>query len=267
VSVSAKCAAIVTLFFWATSPAHAWGSKGHRLVARVAEAHLTDSAREAIQELLGRDEDMADASTYPDEHKKELKGSAPWHYVNVPLSAEAYSEEYCDAKKGCVVEKIKEFRGVLKDKSKSEEDRLMALRYVIHFVGDVHQPLHVGDNKDRGGNGVQVRFFNKGTNLHKVWDTDMIEHFNHDEDAWLKSLMELDTAANRRAYMKGTPENWATESLQAAKEAYQLPGEGRMVKKGDKLGDDYYETNLPVVKQRLYQAGVRLAWVLNDIFE
>jgi hypothetical protein len=207
---------------------------------------------------------MADASTYADEHKREIKGSAPWHYVNVPISEDKYDAKFW-GEKGCVVEKIKEFRDVLKDTNRPLDERRMALRFIIHLVGDIHQPLHVGDNNDRGGNAVQVRFFNKGSNLHKVWDTDMIERVSHDEDDWLEMLKEQDTPENRKNYMKGEPEDWATESLLAAKKAYQVPGEDRMVKRGEKLGAAYVDANLPVVRQRLYQAGIRLAMVLNAV--
>jgi hypothetical protein len=261
------CTFVATLLaLLGTTPAWGWGSKGHRLVARIAESHLTDKARDAVSKLLDQDEDMADASTYADEHKQQIKGSAPWHYVNVPITEDKYDDKFCSVK-GCVVSKIKEFRDILKDKSKPEEDRLMALRFVIHLVGDVHQPLHVGDNHDRGGNQVQVRFFNKGSNLHKVWDTDMIERTSHDEDEWLEMLKELDTTDHQKKYMTGTPEDWATESLLAAKEAYKVPGADRQVKKGEKLGTAYVDANLPVVRLRLYQAGIRLAMVLNAVFD
>jgi hypothetical protein len=215
---------------------------------------------------LERDEDMADASTYADEHKREIKGSAPWHYVNVPITENKYDEKFC-GNEGCVVSKIKEFRDILKDKTRSLDDRRMALRFVIHLVGDIHQPLHVADNNDRGGNDVQVRFFAKGSNLHKVWDVDMIEHVSHDEDEWLDMLKELDTDANRMKYMSGEPEDWATESLQAAKVAYKAPPANQQIESGEKLGTAYLDANLPVARLRLYQAGIRLAMFLNAALE
>jgi nuclease S1 len=263
---SAAALSILVLPLLIPNAGWAWGSKGHRVVARLAESKLTDKAREAIAKILDQDEDMADASTYPDEHKQEIKGSAPWHYVNVPITEDKYDEKFCGSK-GCVVAKIKEFEGVLKDPNAAPEERLMALRFVIHLVGDVHQPLHVGDNGDRGGNQVQVRFFNKGSNLHKVWDTDMIEHTSHDEDEWLNMVKELDTTQNQQKYKSGEPEDWATESLGFAKNAYKVPGTNRQIESGEKLGADYADANLPVVRLRLYQGGIRLAMVLNDIFK
>ena len=161
VSTGSRLVSVLILLMLATTPVRAWGNKGHRLIARVAESHLSDKARAAVNKILDQDEDMADASTYADDHKQEIKGSAPWHYVNVPISADKYDDKFCAAN-GCVVSKIKEFRDVLKDKNNSLEDRQMALRFVIHLIGDVHQPLHVGDDDDRGGNQVQVRFFKQG---------------------------------------------------------------------------------------------------------
>jgi hypothetical protein len=247
------------------SPAWSWGNKGHRLVAKVAELHLTDKARSGVQVLLGDDEDMATASTWADEQKRKIKGSAAWHYVDVPIDEEKYKADFCP-NNNCVVAKIGEFRDILKDKTQPREQRQMALRFLIHLVGDVHQPLHVGDNNDRGGNDTQVRFFNKGSNLHKVWDTDVIEWVGQSEDQWMQTLAELDTEDNRKKYMKDGVEDWATESLQAAKIAYQMPGCNRLIKSGDKLRDEYLNTNLPTVRLRLYQAGIRLALVLNEAF-
>src|SRR3954470_11680680 len=141
VVVGAKFATILALVVQTATPARAWGSLGQRLVAPVAEEHLRDTARQAVQDLLDRDEDIADASTFADEHKREIQGSAPWHFVNVPIDEAKYKDEFCGGQ-GCVVSKIKEFRAVLKDTGKSREERQMALRFLIHLVGDLHQPLH-----------------------------------------------------------------------------------------------------------------------------
>lgn len=259
-------AAVLVFLVHTPSPARAWGGLGHRLVARVAERHLTDRARAGVRGLLDRGESIADASTYADDHKREILGSAPWHYVNVPLDEEKYRDEFCGAK-GCVVGKIKEVADVLRDRSKPRKERQMALRFVIHLVGDVHQPLHVGDNRDRGGNDLQVQFFGEGSNLHRVWDFGLIEKAGRDEDAWLETLAALDTDENRAKYRKGDAKSWADESLAAARKAYQVPGTDRRVRPGEKLGQEYFDANLPVARLRLYQAGVRLARVLNEAFK
>ena len=130
----------------------------------------------------------------------------------------------------------------------------------------MHQPCHVGDNSDKGGNRAQVRFFDRGTNMHSLWDSGMITRVSDKEDIWLVDLARLDTPENRQVAMKGTVEDWATESLLAARHAYQVPETGKRLKSGQKLGDAYLIANLPVVRQRLYQGGVRLAMVLNQAF-
>jgi S1/P1 Nuclease len=154
----------------------------------------------------------------------------------------------------------------VKDKTKSVADRRFALRFLIHCIEDLHMPMHVGDNGDKGGNRTQVRFYDRGTNMHSLWDTLIIEHVSKSEDFWLGDLAALDTAENRTEWMKGTVEDWATESLLAARQAYEVPETGLRLKSGQKLGDVYQEKSLLVVRRRLSQAGVRLAMVLNECF-
>ena len=112
---------------------------------------------------------------------------------------------------------------------------------MIHYVEDLHQPCHVGDNHDKGGNQAQVRFFDRGTNLHALWDTGIIERVNKSEDLWLANLGQLDTLVARHEVMKRTVEEWATESLLAAWEAYHVPETGKRMKSGQKPGDGVHE--------------------------
>jgi hypothetical protein len=247
----------------AATPASGWARLGHRLTARLAERHLKPTAKAAIAELLEPGETLADASTWADEHKREVSGSASWHFVNLSIDEDSYDPRLVDGRRPSIVPKFREFLAVLEDPDRRVEERRLALRFVVHLVGDVHQPLHVGDN---GGNRTQVRFFNRGSNLHHVWDSLIIEHTERDEDRWLARLIEMDTAANRTDAQRGTIEFWASESLRTAREAYRDPVTGERIKPGARLGDGYQAANLPVVKRRLYQAGVRLAMVLNGLW-
>ncbi len=156
-----------------TTPAWALRRLGHRVISRVAENNLNPKAKAAIAELLSPGESLADASTWADEHRRQLPRTAPWHY---PLDEPKHDSKWSadDPKHGCVVDKINEFRMTLKDKSKSVEDRRFALRFLIHCVEDMHMPMNVGDNHDRGGNDTQVRSFDRGMNLHSLWDGGMI---------------------------------------------------------------------------------------------
>jgi hypothetical protein len=251
----------------AATPVRAWGRLGHRLTARIAEKSLNPKAREAVKALLESGESLADASTWADEHKRAIRGSASWHYVDVPLDEPRYDARFAgdDPRKGCIVPKLTEFLNVLGNPDRPVEERRVALRFVIHLVGDLHQPLHVGDNGDRGGNDTQVRFFARGSNMHRVWDFDMIDRAG-DSGSWMADLIALDTPASRANAMGGAVEDWATESLLAARRAYQDPSTGMRIKPGTKLGDAYVEANLPVVRLRLYQGGIRLAMLLNEVY-
>jgi hypothetical protein len=252
-----------------TAPAFAWGRLGHRVISRLAEQQLTDKAKAGIAALLPPGESLADASLWADEHRRELPKTAPWHYVDVPLDEERYDPKWSadDPKKGCVVDKINEFRKVVADKCKSVEERRFALRFLIHCLEDMHMPMHVGDNRDRGGNDTQVRYYDKGTNMHRLWDSDMMERVSKDEEYWLKDLSSLSSPQSLQDVSACNVEDWATESLLAAREAYVDPLTGKRIKPGTKLGLDYHKKNLPVAKDRMYRAGLRLADVLNKCFE
>jgi nuclease S1 len=242
------------------------GRLGHRVISRLAEKQLTPQAKAAIAELLEPGESLADASTWADEVRGRMRETAPWHYVDVPLDEPKYDSRFSGPKIGCVIDKINEFRKVIGDKSKSIEDRRFALRFLVHCLEDMHQPCHVGDNHDKCGNQTQVRWYDRGSNMHRVWDGSIIERVGTTEAFWLDDLASLDTPENRAAWMSGTPDDWATESLLAAREAYQDPTSGKRIRPGTKLGDAYQAKNLPVARKRLAQAGFRLAWVLNTVF-
>jgi hypothetical protein len=220
---------LTVLIVVAASPAvMAWGRLGHRVVSRLAERHLTPQAKAAIAELLEPGESLADASTWADDYRRRHRETAPRHYVDVPLDEPKYDPTWSadDSKHGCVVDKINEFRLVVKDKTKSIEDRRFALRFLIHCIEDMHQPCRVGDNHDKGGNLTQVRWFDRGSNMHRVWDSGIIERAGDSEDFWLADLAEFDTEQSRKVWMGGTPEEWATESLLAARQAYEDPRRG-----------------------------------------
>jgi hypothetical protein len=252
----------------AATPAWAWGRLGHRVIARFAERHMTTEAKAAVASLLEPGESLADASLWADQNRGRLPKTAPWHYVDVPLDEPKYDPRFSGdvASKGCVVDKINEFRLVVKDKSKSIEDRRFALRFLVHCIEDLHQPCHVGVDHDKGGNLTQVRWYDRGSNMHRVWDSGIIDRVGQTEDAWLETLVAMDTPEARAKATGGTVEDWATESLLAARGAYVMPETGALIKPGCKLGDEYQAENLPVVKRRLYQAGVRLAMVINEVW-
>jgi nuclease S1 len=255
---------LLLIAFVTPGPALAWGRIGHRAVAKMAEVRLTPAARAAIRAILGPGLSLADVSTWADE-QRELEESYRWHFVNVPISADRYDARYCP-RQGCVVSKIEDFRKILQNPTTGRRQTEEAPKFLIHLIADLHQPLHVGDNKDQGGNLLQVRFFGEGSNLHRVWDSKVIERHTKNENVW---LWDFDFVANPKMvaeWSKGTPEDWATESLWVAKEAYRLPGSGKMLRSGARLDNEYYRYALPVIRVQLAKAGIRTAFVLNAIF-
>ena len=261
----------------AARPAHAWGRLGHRVIARVASDRLTPAARARIKELLEPGETLADCSTWADEHRDEVSGSSSWHFVNVPISRPGYEPRDCAAS-GCVVSKLDEFKKILADPKRSKAERRKALRFTVHLLQDLHQPLHVGERNDRGGNGLQLQFFNQNWNLHSLWDSGMFNRVGMTENQWVKRIADQVTAKNAAEWSGGTAIEWANESHAVAKLAYKNPGDRRgkpapnagtggdlpWLKNGDSLGQAYLDANLPRAEQRLTQAAIRLSAVLND---
>jgi nuclease S1 len=246
-------------------PVQAWGKLGHRVSARLAEARLTPEAKAVIRDLLDPAETLADAATWPDDHRRNIPNTGPWHYVNVPISEEKYSSRFCP-ESGCVVSKLDEFRRTLADKSAPRDQRRLALRFVVHLVQDIHQPLHVGDRGDRGGNDLQVQFFGQGSNIHRVWDSGLFEQDREpkSESGWIEALTRsMDPKTAERWAGSTSPEDWANESLAVARRAYCLPGSDDPLKTGAKIGEAYEMANLPIARERLEQSAVRLAVLLN----
>ncbi len=240
-----------------------WDRLGHRVTARIAEAQLNPRALAAVHDLLGAGASLADVSTWADEQRDSRSG--PWHYVNVPITKSRYESRYCQWG-GCVVSKIHDFDRVLKSPSAGKDQKQQALKFLIHLIADVHQPFNVGDTGSRRGSLIQVRFFGLESNLHRVWDSQIINHHTENEEVWLFDCNLLASPKMIEAWSKGTPEDWATESLQVAKEAYCLPGTKKVMPSGTALGDDYCRMALPMIQRQLAKAGIRIAWTLNEIF-
>jgi nuclease S1 len=246
-------------------PALAWGRLGHRASAKLAESRLTPQARAIIRELLEPGESLADAATWADENSREFRGSAAWHFVNVPISARRYDARDCRPQ-GCVVSKIAEFRAILIDRNAPRARRRIALRFFVHLVQDLHQPMHVADRNDRGGNNLQLRYGRyDNTNLHQVWDSGLFSQGFRNENNLLRALESLAKEPQSRDWLKGRIEDWANESLEVGRRAYLVPGTNITLRSGDAIGREYERINLPLAVDRLARSGVRLASLLNEI--
>ena len=249
------------LFFIQNSSDEAvfWGKNGHRVTGKIAEKHLTRKAKRSIDKLL-KGQSLSFVSTYADEIKSDKKYNKyySWHYVNMNLDQNY--EEAEKNPKGDLVTGIDACIGVLKNKMSSEEEKVFHLKMLVHLIGDLHQPMHIGRKEDKGGNNIQVEWFGRGTNLHRVWDTNMI-------DDWEMSYIELADNADdlskrqKESIEKGTVIDWVNEVHEVTNEVYNS------VKKGENLRYRYSYNHFGTVRTQLQKGGIRLAKVLNDIFD
>lgn len=249
----------ILLVAFTYSNSFAYGPIGHRTVAKVAEFYLTDTAKQQILDLLDG-ESLVLASTYADNIKSDrsIGNFDHLHYVNAQ-DGQSYSESEKNPK-GDIITAINNSIAVLKDKSSSKEDKVFNLKMLIHFIGDLHQPLHTGRAEDMGGNAIKLKWFNKSTNLHRVWDSDMINH-NRLSYTELAETMVKPPYLDVKEIEKGNVISWYNESKKLSKVVYNS------AQKGDKLYYSYNYKYFPVVKDQLNKAGIRLALILNDIFK
>ncbi len=234
--------------------AFAWGQIGHRVIGQIAEWHLTKKAAKNIKKVLGPNS-LAMVSTWMDEIRSDdaYDYTNTWHWVTIPDNTKynpEIQEETGDAY-GMTLEMI----AALKTDTLTQKEKEEYLMMLVHLVGDIHQPLHVGTGEDRGGNDVKVEWFGRSSNLHRVWDSEMI-------DGKQLSYMELAQHLNRRAtdrlvqqWQSARPEQWLDEAMNMRPAVYDIPEDKR-------LGYQYS----PSVEDRLLLAGVRLAGVLNEIY-
>jgi hypothetical protein len=297
--------------------AQAWGCKGHQVVALIAEQHLNAHARTVVDEILlaapissdlrrfcgntGLDA-FADSSTWADDERTVRPETADWHFIDIPRGVtKGNLEQYCPPS-GCVTQTILAQLAVLRDAKASPQARGDALRFLIHFVGDLHQPLHATTNNDQGGNCVPVAYFGNAPqqtdpvresyrpNLHGIWDTDILERFSQGKTS-PEVAEELQGKFKKQLFAwqseKTNVAAWAWESYEAAEKTVygKLPSEiavetpkpvmscadadhisTRMLRLGEVIGDEYQSVAAPVVEERLAQAGARLAATLNALW-
>jgi hypothetical protein len=245
----------------------AWGSEGHRIAAEIAEQYLEPASARQVRELLAIENTttLAEVSTWADEIRGQRRETGRWHYVNIPIHPPAGTPAGYDAARDCpqgecVVAKIDEFAAVLRDKAASPRQRLEALKFVIHFVADIHQPLHCADDGDRGGNDIRVTFLGQQTNLHALWDSGLLAVAGIGDDrAYALKLAQSITPADLDQWRGGSAATWATESNEIARRLVY----GEWPHGPGALPASYEQAALLVVDVQLEKAGVRLAAVLN----
>lgn len=261
-------AALVT-----SSPALAWGRTGHRVVAAIADTQLSGVARAHVKEILGV-ESLDEASTWPDDMRADpspfwQKSASPWHYVTVNGVTYDHAPPEGDA-----LEALARFRKTLLDPNASRADKQLALRFIIHLVGDVHQPLHAGRCCDHGANDVKVTWFGKPTNLHAVWDSAIVDEEQLSFSEMAAKLERHITSDEVIMWWNADPRTWVSESARIRDSLYPpVPlKDGKAVEDSGKeqatpaLSYSYVYKFTPLMEQRLSEAGVRLAAYLDDIF-
>jgi S1/P1 Nuclease len=237
--------------------AFSWFDKGHRIVGLIAQANLTGNARKEIEKILSGSMPLADAAIWPDHEGRSIRDFDPLHYVRIPEAASGYDQGRDCPERNCMVEALKWFSAVIADKNAPIMMRRLALHYVAHLVGDMHQPLHAGRAMDQGGIDILVSYRGGTTNLHFFWDTNLVDLETGNEEEIAKRLTANLTEEERLKWQAGDPTQWTNESLMLVRShAYNI---GPSVE----LSDDYVEKARPIVRSRLAQAGIRLAWLLN----
>jgi len=278
--------------------AAAYGPEGHALVADMAEFNLDSRAAAEVSRLLAieKNHTLDDISSWPDAIRAAQPETGPFHFVDIPLAEKTYDEQRdCHFDQNdkptpeltCVVAKLPEFVRILADRSKPDQDRLVALKWVVHLVGDVHQPLHAETKNDRGGNAVHLTYFGDATNLHAVWDGGVIEQrfgwklgpdysFNHASVRAEAKLISAEISIQQRqawappgllSRLPALVTQWANESHSLAPDAYgHLPSEAA---RGANQGweKDYQGYAWPVIEEQIKKASARLAEVLNETLD
>jgi hypothetical protein len=250
------------LLLLAISPAlFAWGSEGHSLVARIAAEQLTPAARARVLALLGPDKSLQSIASWPDEVRRTRPESGPWHFIDVQITDDRLEMARDCPKNDCILVKIADFQNVLRDPAATLDQQREALMFIVHFIGDMHQPLHCSDHHDRGGNGQRVHFNGRDTNLHSVWDSGLLSRMPSEDQLFAGYSPEAKHRAKKWA--KGTPADWADEihkksvkitygKLPKAAAGVIVPLDGKYEKAADSL-----------LREQIEKAGVRLAFILN----
>ncbi len=255
-----KRVTLILLLVFSFSQAYPWGQIGHRAIGKIASNHLSNKARKQLAQIMGH-ESLAIASTWMDEIKSDRKYDYmyDWHWVTIPDGKTYENSE--KNQNGDVIATLERLISELTNnrESLSIEKQREYVRIIIHLVGDIHQPLHVGTGLDQGGNDTKVTWFwNTETNLHSVWDSRII-------DSKQLSYTELAAAVDHtlktdiEQWQQDGVRAWAQESMSYRAQVYDIPEDG-------KISYEYVFKNWPTVQRRIHQAGIRLAGVLNRIY-
>ena len=254
--------------------AHAWGRYGHAVTGHIADAHLSDDSREAIAQLLG-ERSLADISAWADQIRPDWRATAPFHFINGPVDEIEPTDAHWHPPQGNAHAAILAYAEVLADEAQSERDRREALKFLVHFIGDLHQPLHAGFAEDRGGNDALILHQGELSNLHRYWDVTILNRHAQRYDARQLAAV-LQDRHQTELELLGSPlldsRAWVREARgYLFSGLYPLPRQDHGLEGHEQailIIDQAYEAVwLPVAERQLLRAGLRLAATLNAIFE
>ncbi|GAB2965571.1 S1/P1 nuclease [Hymenobacter coalescens] len=255
----AAAAGCLALLLCAPHSLRAWGHEGHRTIALIAEKHLSRKAAAQVKELLAS-ESLADVASWADEvrSKPEYKHTGPWHFVNLPLGMgfADFHQQLKAKTEPNAYQALQDNVKLLADKKQPREKRLEALKFVVHLVGDIHEPMHVSRAEDKGGNDIQLQFQGQGTNLHRMWDSGLIKAQGLSDQQMAEAYAQPDKMLVQQWGRAGS-EQWLFESYLMSTKQYAV------APNGSTLDEQYYQTYIGEVRLRLQQGGIRLAEVLN----
>jgi hypothetical protein len=243
----------------------AWGKPGHQIVCEIAWQELTAEAKAGIQEFLSNDSapSFATSCLWADQIRDLpfFEWTKPYHFINLPKGLTYINwQQVCPEPPGCVVSAIRQYFSQLKNPHAARDEKAQALKFLGHFVGDLHQPLHAGRLEDRGGSQIAVTIFGQETSLHKVWDAVILKQTGKSWKQVAKELHDTVTASDRASWRASGPREWTWESYRIAEmQAYKRPAQGWI------LGKEYVKEHLPILLIRLQKAGIRLANLLNSM--
>lgn len=251
------------VFMCIASSAMAWGLTGHRIIAEIAQRHLSKKARKNLEKLIGK-APLAFWANWPDFIKSDTtdkwKQTGPWHYVDLPghLDKDEFIKDLEALEGKNLYTQIPEMEILLKNKNLPLEQRQIALRFLIHFMGDLHQPLHVGRSEDAGGNKIKVVWFGNPSNLHTLWDSQLIDY---QKWSYTEYAVNIDTVSEQQISMiqSGSLQDWFFQSHQLSDEIYDKTPDG------SNLSYNYNYLFFDRLNEQLLDGGLRLAKVLNDI--
>jgi hypothetical protein len=243
------------LFFSFIGSAYGWGPRGHKIVAQIAKQYIDKSVMDSVDHYLD-DITIEKAGYWMDEVKMNISYDfmLPWHFISIESD-----KTYVKSKNPDIINVLENILlNIKKKKKETPKETLLSLKILIHLMADIHQPLNCGFAKDKNGNSIKLRFFFKSTNLHDVWDTDILEY----QTVTAEDCMKLAANISKNdliAYQRVDVLKWMEESRALLSVVYDF--------KGNKLGDEYLDKATPVIKMQLVKAGIRLAAVLNQKFK